>query len=104
MHPLLQRLRSLNFYWLTGLGLLAWMLLFDANDLITQARMHYRLWQLHREQAYYRGQIKDVERQHREVMGTPKLMEKFAREKYFMKKPGEDVFVIVDENNEPLEK
>lgn len=102
--PMLQRLRSLNFYWLTGLGLLAWVLFFDANDLITQGRMHYRLWQLRREQEFYKVQIKEVERQRQEVMGTPKLVEKFAREKYLMKKPGEHVFVIVDENNEPLEK
>jgi len=101
---MLQRLRSLNFYWLTGLGLLVWMVVFDANDLITQARMHYRLWELHREQEYYQAQIKEVERQRRELMGTPKLVEKFAREKYLMKKPGEQVFVIVDEANEPLEK
>ena len=101
---MLQRLRSLNFYWLTGLGLLVWVLVFDANDLITQARMHYRLWELRREQEYYKAQIKDVERQRRELMGTPKLVEKFAREKYLMKKSGEQVFVIVDENNEPLEK
>lgn len=101
---MLRLLRSLNFYALTGLGLLAWMLFFDANDLITQVRMHYRLWELRREQAFYKAQIKEVERQRQEVMGTPKLVEKFAREKYLMKKPGEQVFVIVDENNEPLEK
>lgn len=101
---MLKRLRSLNFYWLTGLGLLVWVLAFDANDLITQGRMHYKLWELRREQAYYREQIRAVEYERREVMGSPDLVEKFAREKYLMKKPGEEVFVIVDENNEPLEK
>ena len=31
-------------------------------------------------------------------------MEKYAREKYFMKKESEDVFVLVDKNGEPFEK
>ncbi|MCY7351855.1 MAG: septum formation initiator family protein [Cytophagaceae bacterium] len=101
---MLRRLRSLNFYWMTGMGLLAWMLFFDANDLITQARTWWKLQQLRQEQDYYSEQIKQVERERREVMGTPRLVEKFAREKYLMKKPEEEVFVIVNENNEPLEK
>jgi cell division protein FtsB len=28
-------------------------------------------------------------------MSSPALLEKFAREKYLMKRPGEDVFVLV---------
>jgi cell division protein DivIC len=38
------------------------------------------------------------------VMGNKKLVEKFAREKYLMKKPKEEIFVIVDEENQPIEK
>ncbi|MBC7892104.1 MAG: septum formation initiator family protein [Sphingobacteriaceae bacterium] len=101
---MLQRFRSLNFYWLTGLGLLVWLLAFDANDLITQGRMQWKLQQLKQDSVFYFNQIEEVKRERREVMGTPKLVEKFAREKYLMKKPGEEIFVIVDENNEPLEK
>jgi len=37
-------------------------------------------------------------------MGNKKLVEKFAREKYLMKKPQEEIFVIVGEDNQPLEK
>jgi len=101
---MLQRFRSLDFYWLTGLGLLVWMLFFDANDLITQGRMQWKLHQLKQDSVFYFNQIEEVKLERREVMGTPKLVEKFAREKYLMKKPGEEIFVIVDENNEPLEK
>jgi cell division protein DivIC len=39
-----------------------------------------------------------------EVMGNKKLIEKFAREKYLMKRPNEEIFVIVDEDNQPIEK
>lgn len=93
-----------NFYVATGLGLLGWMTFFDANDLPTQVGNWWELRKLDREAAFYQTQIKSVQRERQEVLGNDQLREKFAREKYFMKKPGEDVFVIVDENNEPLEK
>lgn len=97
--------RSLsNFYVATGLGLLAWMLFFDANDLPSQVRNWWKLRELEKESVYYQDKIRDVQTQRKEVLGSNRLREKYARERYLMKKPTEDVFVIVDENNEPIEK
>ncbi|SOD88481.1 FtsB family cell division protein [Spirosoma fluviale] len=93
-----------NFYVATGLGLLVWMTFFDANDLQTQIRNWWQLQKLDGDAAYYQDKIKAVQTERREVLGNDRLREKFAREKYLMKKPGEDVFVIVDEQNEQLEK
>lgn len=93
-----------NFYVATGLGLLAWMTFFDANDLPTQARNWWRLRELDKDVAFYQEQIKAVRAERREVLGNDRLHEKYARERYLMKRPEEDVFVIVDEHNEPLEK
>lgn len=81
-----------------------WMTFFDANDLPTQIRNWWKLRELDREASYYQEQIKAVQTERKEVLGNDQLREKFAREKYLMKRPQEDVFVIVDENNEPLEK
>lgn len=104
--PMLQKLLHYgrNFYVATGLGLLMWMTFFDANDLPTQIGNWWELRKLDREATFYQTQIKSVQTERQEVLGSDQLREKFAREKYFMKKPGEDVFVIVDEHNEPLEK
>lgn len=93
-----------NFYVATSLVLLAWMTFLDANDLPTQVRNWWKLRELEREASYYKDEIKKVQTERREVLGNDRLREKFAREKYLMKKPTEDVFVIVDEHNEPLEK
>lgn len=98
-------LRSLrNFYVATGLGLLVWMLFFDANDLISQFRHWRELRELEEQQGYYQQKVREVQAQQRQVLGSKQLREKFAREKYLMKRPSEDVYVIVDEHNEPLEK
>jgi cell division protein DivIC len=93
-----------SFYILTAGGLLVWMLFFDVNDVWTQIKMYRELGRLEDEKKYYVQKIKEVEKERIEVMGNKKLVEKFAREKYLMKKPQEEIFVIVDEDNQPLEK
>lgn len=93
-----------NFYLATGIGLLAWMLFLDANDLFSQASNWWNLHNLEAEKVYYKAEIKRVEHQRKLVLGTNQLREKYARERYLMKKPTEDVYVLVDENNEPIEK
>ncbi|MBD2704781.1 septum formation initiator family protein [Spirosoma sp. BT702] len=93
-----------NFYVASGLCLLAWMTFFDANDLPTQVRNWWKLHKLESDIRFYKEKIQLIQKERREVFGNAQLREKFAREKYLMKKADEDVFVIVDENNEPLEK
>lgn len=93
-----------NFYVATGLGLLVWMCLFDANDLPSQFRNWWKLRELESEQKFYLENIRTVKTQQREVLGSDRLREQYARERYLMKKPTEDVFVVVDEKGEPLEK
>lgn len=84
-----------NFYFLTGLGFVVWMAVFDANDLSKQYDM-YRKWrELKGEKAYYEANIESVKKDRAELLSSPALLEKFAREKYLMKRPGEDVFVLV---------
>ncbi|MFY7888233.1 MAG: FtsB family cell division protein, partial [Spirosomataceae bacterium] len=93
-----------RFYTLTFLGLFIWMLFFDANDIFTQIRMYRELARLEDERVYYVEKLKALEKERMEVMGNKKLIEKFAREKYLMKKPKEEIFVLVDEENQPIEK
>ena len=83
-----------NFYVITITAFVIWMTFFDSNDWINRYRMNRKLGELEDEKEYYQEKIKEVEKDRQELMGTPELLEKFAREKYLMRKPGEDVFVI----------
>lgn len=47
--------------------------------------------------------IAEVKKERSEVFGSADLLEKLAREKFMMRRPNEEVFVIVDENNKPVE-
>ncbi len=79
------------------------MLVLDSNDITVQFRLWNELRQLENEKVYYQQKTKELQKERRMVIGNPSLLEKYAREKYLMRKPKEDIFVIVDENNQPIE-
>ena len=77
-----------------GISFLVWMLFLDSNNLITRYQMSAKQRSLEREKEYYIEKIKEVDLDRAELMGTSELLEKFAREKYLMKKESEDIFII----------
>jgi cell division protein DivIC len=87
-----------NFYIVTGLCFLVWMLFLDSNDLISRFKLGAKLRNLDREKVYYQEKIADVEKDRHELMTDRELLEKFAREKYLMKKETEDIFIIQAED------
>ncbi|MEZ4947436.1 MAG: septum formation initiator family protein [Cyclobacteriaceae bacterium] len=83
-----------NFYFLTGFLFLIWMIFVDSNELITRFSMSSKLRALESEKEYYEAKILEVEKDRKELMTNKELLEKFAREKYLMKKETEDLFII----------
>ncbi len=83
-----------NFYVVTGLCFLVWMTFLDSNDLISRVKMGAKLRALEREKEYYQEKITEVEKDRQELTTNRELLEKFAREKYLMKKETEDIFII----------
>lgn len=86
-----------SFYFIGTMIFLIWMLFLDSNDFISQYKSTQRLQELEEEKAYYEKKIGEVEKDRQELMGNDELLEKFAREKYLMKKKSEDVYVIESE-------
>jgi len=86
-----------NKYLLTIIGLVVWIVFFDKNDLKTQLELRDDVKKLQEERNYYAAEIKQITSDISELNTNPETLEKFAREKYLMKKDNEDVFVIVEE-------
>ena len=86
-----------NKYLLTTLALVVWLLFFDKNDILSQVERTGELRALEEERNYYQAEIEKSKQDMKELQTNPKNLEKFAREKYLMKKPNEEVFVIVKE-------
>ena len=60
--------------------------------------MTHKITQLKTERQYYINEIAKNKMDMQELKTNPKNLEKFAREKYLMKKDNEDIFVIVNSN------
>jgi len=68
----------------------------DDNSFMHRFDRRNRMSQLRREIEAYRTQYEMADRCLREMDANPTSIEKMARERYYMKRPGEDVFVIRD--------
>ncbi len=84
-----------NFYVLLGTFFLVWMLFIDSNDFVSQYRLKSELNSLKSQKEYYQNKKVEVIKDREELTTNQRLLEKFARENYLMKKPTEDVYVVV---------
>ncbi len=85
-----------NYYLMVGAFFLIWITFFDSNDLYSQYSLARKLDNLNADKAYYLEKIEEVKEDREELLSNPNLLEKFAREKYLMKKPTEDLYVVVE--------
>ncbi len=83
-----------NKYLLTFGVFVAWMLFFDRNDLITQHHRNTEYKQLTESREYYLEKITDENSELEKLKFNPYTLEKYAREKYYMKRDNEDVYII----------
>jgi len=97
MKGIINRLK--NKYLIALLIFLVWMLFFDKNDMISQYAYSTKVKKLKEERDFYLKQTAEVKKDLNELDSNLNSIEKFAREKYFMKKDNEDVFVIVKKNS-----
>ena len=85
-----------NFYFLFFLIFLFWMLVIDSNGFRSRYKLNKKISELSSEIDYYEQDIQKVELEKKAFEEDDKLLEKFAREKYLMKKKTEDIYYIPD--------
>lgn len=102
MKRLLDRIpaRLRNRYTATVLGLLCWIAFLDRNDLWTTFKNGRELGRMQERKDFYVAEIARTKEQLRELGSDKALLEKFARERYLMKRETEDIFVLVPENKD----
>ena len=86
-----------NKYFLALFLFFGWMIFFDKHDILTQWSLQNTVNKLEEDKTYYNEQIEIAKEQQVELEENA---EKIAREKYYMKKDNEDVFIIVDEEDQ----
>jgi cell division protein DivIC len=85
-----------SFYFIVSVVFAFWLLFFDSIDLFTQINHSRKVKELEKERQYYEDQILEVKNEREELETDDEQLEKIAREKYLMKKDGEDVYVVVE--------
>ncbi|MDQ6755918.1 MAG: septum formation initiator family protein [Bacteroidota bacterium] len=83
-----------NKYLITAVAFLAWMLFIDRNDLPTQWKRVKELRTLEQSERTMNNQISDTKHELDLLKTNPSTLEKYAREKYMMKRDNEDLYII----------
>ena len=84
-----------NKYVLTGLIFIIWLSFFDSFSFIKKISVNKKLNQLKTDKKYYKDEIKNDSIQLYQLLSGSDNLEKFARERYLMKKDSEDIYVVV---------
>lgn len=85
-----------NFYVLASLLFLFWITFIDSNNLVNHFKLSQKLGQLEDQKEFYLEKKEKITEEREELLSNPELLEKFARERYLMKKQTEDLYVIVE--------
>jgi len=87
--------------YLIALGVFAAIILFfDKNDVFTQAARKRQLRDLQESKQYYTDRITAERKELEELKSDPGTLEKYAREKYLMKRDHEDLYLIPEPSEE----
>lgn len=84
-----------NKYLLTAAIFVVWLMLFDSNNLIARYKGLRELHKLRAEREYYLKRIEADRQKLHELKTDNHNLEKFAREQYLMKRPDEDLYIIL---------
>ena len=87
-----------NKYFLVLLVFLIWVTFIDKNNLISQYQDRQVLYELDKEKRYYQSEIQTTQDKLNELKTDNSSIEKFAREKYLMKKENEEIWLVVDKS------
>lgn len=86
-------------YIVVGAFILLIVCVLDDNSLLNRHKRSVHMEQMRTEIERYKQEYAYADARLRELE-NPAMVEKLAREKYFMKREGEDLFVLVDELSE----
>lgn len=86
-----------NKYVVAASLFLLWIVFFDENNMVQHHRNKQRLKALKEQRTFYREKIEADNLKMEELRSGAKNLEKYAREQFYMSRPDEDLFLVVEE-------
>lgn len=90
-----------NKYFISIAVFCAVMLFLDKNDVFTQMDRAGELRKLRQSKQYYITRIEAERKELEGLRNNPAVLEKYAREKYLMKRDNEELFIIPENYDSP---
>ena len=90
-----------NKYTIIFLLFIVWMIFFDTNSYFIHKELNDDINSLEDTKKFYRDEIED-DKKFIETMKDSNEVEKYAREKYYLKRENEDIFIIENKDSIPL--
>ncbi|MDA0316156.1 MAG: FtsB family cell division protein [Flavobacteriaceae bacterium] len=91
-----------NIFLLVTIIFIVWMLFFDANSWLIHRELNKEIDALNVKKEFYESEI-NSDKKEIKILQTPEGVEKYAREKYNMKKENEDIYIIETDTLKPKE-
>lgn len=82
-----------NIYLLSTAVFLAWIFFFDSNSILVNIKLSKEINELEKRKKELQNQI-DIDKKIISSLNNPDSLERYAREKLFMKKQNEDIYII----------
>ena len=89
-----------NKYLILFLLFILWVVFIDDYNLINQSKIKNTVDELKSQKEFYINEIKSDSTELYLLLNDPAEQERFAREKFLMKKENEDIFIIREKENE----
>lgn len=87
----------LNKYLIVGVFFVVWMVFFDQNSWFIHKELDKEIKELNRDKKYYQEKLEKETIQINRMKTDSNEIERIAREKHFLKKENEDVFIIEEQ-------
>lgn len=81
-------------YLIAAMAFLAWIVFFDRNDLLTQVQRNHELADLQSSKDMFTKKIEKERKELNQLQTNPAILEKYARERFYMKRDNEELFLI----------
>lgn len=84
----------LNKYLIVAVLFVVWMLFFDQNSFLIHRELDEQIKELKHDKKSFAEKLKNENAKIQEMKSDSNEIERVAREKHFLKKEGEDVFIV----------
>ncbi|WP_343688727.1 septum formation initiator family protein [Chitinophaga sp.] len=86
-----------NKYFVSAAAFVIWLAFIDSKNFISQYELTSEVNKLEDQKSFFMEEIIKTRKEQEELLSSPDKLEKFAREKYLMKKDDEDLFIFTEE-------